>query len=142
MVSDRGAGDLWLGDVGRRIGEEIDVVRQEGNYGWRTVEGPRCVGSGAVPGGSAAHRPGLQYSHKGRRRRSWRYVYRGKGRCPGSRGATCSDYVTGKIWALTNEPDHRASSPSSSPRGPRRSRLRSEGFDGRSTPCRPAPASR
>jgi hypothetical protein len=37
------AGNLWVGDVGAGLYEEINVVTRGGNYGWPDVEGP-CDG--------------------------------------------------------------------------------------------------
>lgn len=44
---DPASGDLWIGDVGQGVYEEIDVVRAGGagaNYGWSVFEGPDCFG--------------------------------------------------------------------------------------------------
>ncbi len=40
---DAATGDLWVGDVGLSSREEIDVVRNGGNYGWSDVEGDVCA---------------------------------------------------------------------------------------------------
>jgi glucose/arabinose dehydrogenase len=42
-------GQLYVGDVGQSAREEIDIVTQGGNYGWRVWEGTACTGLGPAP---------------------------------------------------------------------------------------------
>ncbi len=35
-------GDIWLGDVGNALWEEVNLVTKGGNYGWRDMEGFEC----------------------------------------------------------------------------------------------------
>src|SRR6185295_5756700 len=42
---DRLTGLLYVGDVGQSTREEIDIVTQGGNYGWRVWEGTYCTGN-------------------------------------------------------------------------------------------------
>jgi glucose/arabinose dehydrogenase len=46
---DRLTGRLYVGDVGQNAREEIDIVTQGGNYGWRVWEGTLCTGLGPAP---------------------------------------------------------------------------------------------
>ena len=39
MSFDQNTGQLWVGDVGQRHVEEVDIVVAGGNYGWRVKEG-------------------------------------------------------------------------------------------------------
>src|SRR5262249_17404901 len=46
---DRLTGQLYVADVGQSAREEIDIVTQGGNYGWRVWEGTFCTGLGPAP---------------------------------------------------------------------------------------------
>ena len=39
---DRDTGDLWAGDVGNLLREEVNIIQRNGNYGWRIREGNVC----------------------------------------------------------------------------------------------------
>ena len=42
---DRSTGDLWVGDVGQDVYEEVDHVQKGANYGWNTCEGFQKYGA-------------------------------------------------------------------------------------------------
>jgi glucose/arabinose dehydrogenase len=76
---DRATGDLWIGDVGQNVVEEIDAVslrRSAGaNFGWNRLEGRRRFNGSPPPG---AVPPIHQYNHDdGRCAVVGGFVYRG-----------------------------------------------------------------
>jgi glucose/arabinose dehydrogenase len=65
---DRQTGQLYVGDVGQNLLEEIDIVTVGGNYGWRVFEGSSCTNLEpglCIPGNYVA--PIAQYDHSGGR---------------------------------------------------------------------------
>jgi glucose/arabinose dehydrogenase len=106
IAFDRKTGDLWAGDVGQDLWEEIDIIRPGGNYGWNLREGkhPSTPTLPNVPKGTGP-RPDLiepiwEYHHDVGKSITGGNVYRGK-KVPELEGAYLyADFVTGQIWAL------------------------------------------
>lgn len=98
---DRQTGVLWAGDVGQEKWEEIDIVLQGRNYGWRSMEGSHCYRpqKGCVQQGLEL--PIAQYQQQaGRCSIIGGYVYRGK-EVPGLAGRYLfGDFCSGEIFAL------------------------------------------
>jgi glucose/arabinose dehydrogenase len=100
---DRATSDLWIGDVGQYVVEEIDVIglrRSKGaNFGWRRLEGSRRF-SGSPP--SRAVPPVHEYYHRnGRCAVIGGHVYRGS-QIRGLQGAyVYGDVCDGRIRALS-----------------------------------------
>lgn len=71
-------GELWLGDVGQRALEEVDIIDIGGNYGWPFYEGTRCNTEAPVVDCSFAGLPPVtEYSRTEGRSITGGYVYRG-----------------------------------------------------------------
>lgn len=99
MSFDRATGDLWLGDVGHGLWEEIDLVRRGGNYGWREREGAQCYDAPACRREGMTD-PVFQYPHSDGFSITGAFVYRGKA-MPELEGAfVFGDFVTGRVSAL------------------------------------------
>ncbi|MEL7447998.1 MAG: PQQ-dependent sugar dehydrogenase, partial [Pseudomonadota bacterium] len=59
---DSATGDLYLGDVGSNSYEEINVIENGGNYGWKVMEGGHCLNTGSCDTGGK-ELPRFAYSH-------------------------------------------------------------------------------
>jgi glucose/arabinose dehydrogenase/sugar lactone lactonase YvrE len=101
MAFDRKTGQLWAGEVGQNLWEEIDIITKGGNYGWNLRESLHPFGKKGV-----GPRPELidpiweYYHHDTGKSITGGTVYRGP-RLPELDGAYLyADYVSGKIWAL------------------------------------------
>lgn len=103
-----GAGDLWCGDVGQEVYEEIDRISAGGlNLGWRLLEGNHYYAwpgrtKGQLCSGDCKTQPVAEYSHG-----SW-----GGGNCAVTGGYVAqagalsgkyvfADYCSGKVWSMT-----------------------------------------
>jgi glucose/arabinose dehydrogenase len=98
---DRQTGALWLGDPGQQGMEEVSVVPKGGNMGWPAKEGTKDVRP--VPGldPRSLVPPVFEYARDVGKASIGGVVYRGQ-RCPTLAGNyVFSDYMSGKLFALT-----------------------------------------
>jgi glucose/arabinose dehydrogenase len=77
---DRVTGDLYVGDVGNDVFEEVSVVSHASNggenLGWRIMEGPQCFGGGTCSTAGLTL-PVVSYNHNAGCSVIGGYVYRG-----------------------------------------------------------------
>lgn len=95
-------GELWVGDVGWELWEMVFRVVSGGNYGWSVTEGPQPVRTDLKTGPGPVIPAVTAHHHSEARSITGGFVYRGihqdlKGKY------VYGDYVTGTLWALTNE---------------------------------------
>lgn len=99
-------GDLWMGDVGQGLFEEIDLAPVGGdwlNFGWNAYEGPYCFSEPCDDRGATIG-PVAGYDHEdGRCAVIGGNVYRGHA-LPGLRGRYLyGDICTRQIWSFVYE---------------------------------------
>lgn len=100
---DRETGDLFIGDVGQGMWEEINFEARSDaggrNYGWRRMEGNHCY-QGDTCSTDGLTLPIAEYSHAWGCSVTGGYVYRGR-RFPALSGLYLyGDYCSGTVWAL------------------------------------------
>jgi uncharacterized protein (TIGR03437 family) len=101
---DRQTNELYCGDVGQGIVEEIDIIKLGENYGWRVLEGTRCTNLG--PGScndSKFVRPIYEYQHVGSNCSgsvTGGYAYRGTAGTLTPGAYVFADYCFGTIYVL------------------------------------------
>lgn len=96
---DRATGDIWAGDVGQSLIEEVDIVDLGGNYGWPFFEGTRCNTQAPVVNCSFdAIPPVTEYRRADGRSVTGGYVYRGSD-IPELEGVyVYGDFVSGTLF--------------------------------------------
>jgi len=100
MSFDRKTGDLWAGDVGQNVFEEIIQLKSGGNYGWNLREALHPFGNKGVDVRDDLIEPIWEYHHDLGRSITGGGIYRGT-RVPELNGAYLyADYVSMRLWAL------------------------------------------
>jgi len=107
IAFDRETGELWAGDVGQNIWEEVDIIKKGGNYGWNKREGMHPFGDNGATTSEGFQEPIFEYQHTETKFKSITggTVYRGKN-VPQLVGKYIfADYVSGDLCAL--DVDHQ-----------------------------------
>lgn len=106
MEFDLVTGELWAGDVGQNLWEEIDILEAGKNYGWNVREGKHAFKSSKGIETSEPYQgdeliePLWDYHHDEGKSITGGHVYRGKA-LPQLVGMYLyADYITGRIYAL------------------------------------------
>ncbi len=102
---DRETGDLWLGDVGDKKAEEIDLVESGKNYGWALKEASHCFED--VPCDTTQwvnlQDPIFEYLRDVGESVTGGYVYRGSNLTGRNGLYFYGDFDFGNIWTLAYE---------------------------------------
>jgi glucose/arabinose dehydrogenase len=98
---DQSTNTIWAADVGQGNREEIDIITNGGNYGWRLMEGTLCYNPSTNCNTGNLILPIFEYPHTDNNRSiTGGYVYRGV-QIPEWQGHYIyGDYISGRIWKL------------------------------------------
>ncbi len=104
---DRQTGDLYIGDVGQNLYEEVDYQPASSpggeNFGWDIMEGFHCY-EPPVCDPTGLTLPVVEYGHtEGNCSVTGGVVYRGPDGPPMQGVYLYADYCTGRIWGLRHE---------------------------------------
>ena len=96
-----GQGRLWAADVGQNAWEEISLIVNGGNYGWRIMEGNHCYNPSNNCDQSGLILPIWEYGHNqtGGYSITGGYVYEGDSVQKLLNKYVYCDYATGNMWA-------------------------------------------
>ena len=111
MNFDRATGDLWAGNVGQDLWEQIFLIERGGNYGWSVTEGSQPFRPERKHGPTPILPPIIEHSHADFRSITGGFVYHGLRLNELTGAYIYGDYDTGRIWTLRydgkNVSDHR-----------------------------------
>jgi uncharacterized repeat protein (TIGR03806 family) len=100
---DREAGQLWVGQNGQDLWEQVYLVRKGGNYGWSLSEGSHVFQASRQAGPDPIAPPTAEHHHSEARSITGGRVYRGH-RLPDLVGAyVYGDWSTGRIWGIKHD---------------------------------------
>ncbi len=101
---DRDTGALYVGDVGEKEREEINLVTAGANYGWRVLEGSRCTNlDTALCNSLRSVAPLIEYEHTSSRCSvTGGYVYRGKRQTLPYGAYLYADLCSGELFLYQN----------------------------------------
>jgi putative heme-binding domain-containing protein len=96
-------GDLWVGDVGQDLYEEVDIVRKGENYGWNVYEGFERYSNKYRREGETFVPPVFAWTRKYGQSSTGGYVYRGDPKSSFYGVYVFGDYQLKHIFALTQK---------------------------------------
>ena len=103
---DKTTGKLWAADVGKADWEEINIIENGHNYGWRCYEGSHENNTAACLSAENYSAPVAEYPHtQGNVSVTGGYVYRGSTVAGLSGTYLYADFVSGRIWGLSSSLD-------------------------------------
>ena len=98
---DRLTGEIWAGDVGQDVWEEVDKIEAGKNYGWKTMEATHCFPPSVTACAKAGLTPPVvEYPHTVGKSITGGYVYRGSKQKSLYGKYLFADFDQGKLFTL------------------------------------------
>ncbi len=105
MSFDKATNQLWVGQNGQDLWEQVYLIKKGSNYGWSHNEGGHIFQANRKVGPEPISMPTVEHHHRESRSLTGGVVYHGV-KLPELQGAYIyGDYSTGKIWAVKVEGD-------------------------------------
>ena len=105
IAVDQENGQVWVGNNGQDLWEQVYLVEKGANYGWSVYEGGHIFYAERELGPHPVSKPLFDHPHSESRSLTGGIIYRGD-RLPKLKGAYIyGDYSTGKIWAARMDGD-------------------------------------
>ena len=96
-------GDVWVGNNGQDLWEQVFLVQKGANYGWSAYEGGHPFYVNRLGGPSPHSKPIADHHHSEARSLTGGVTYHGS-KLPGLRGAYLyGDWSTGRVWGIRHE---------------------------------------
>ncbi len=96
-------GDLWVGDIGQNLFENVRIVRNGENHGWNVYEGFTEFSDRYRRKGETYIPPVLSYRRKDGVSVTAGYVYRAKKDSSYYGAFIFADFESKRIWAMTQK---------------------------------------
>jgi glucose/arabinose dehydrogenase len=100
---EQGGSRIFVADVGQGNFEEVDILQNGGNYGWRVMEGNHCFNPPTACDMSGKIPPIMEYDHTVGIAIIGGYVYKGTA-IPSLANKYIFGDLSGKIFSLTEAP--------------------------------------
>lgn len=103
IATDVKTGDIWIGNNGQDLWEQVYLLKRGANYGWSVYEGSHPFYLNRHRGPTPVTWPAAEHHHSEARSLTGGVVYYGE-KLPKLRGMYLyGDYSTGKIWAIRRD---------------------------------------
>jgi uncharacterized repeat protein (TIGR03806 family) len=100
---DRVSGQLWVGQNGQDLWEQVYLIQKGANYGWSLTEGSHMFNARRQAGPDRISPPAAEHHHSEARSLTGGRVYRGT-RLPGLVGTyVYGDWSTGHVWGIKHD---------------------------------------